>query len=421
MNYYLCIDLKSFYASVECVERGLDPLKVNLVVADPSRGNGAICLAITPPMKKLGIHNRCRLFEIPKGVKYITALPRMKKYMEISAKIYGIYLKYVSKDDIHVYSIDECFLDVTKYLQLYQMDAFKLAKRIIEDVYHSTGITATAGIGTNLFLAKVALDISAKKATDNIGYLDEDVFKKTIWHHKPITDIWNISHGIASRLAKLGIDDLYGVTQISEDVLYKEFGVNALFLIDHAKGIEPCTIEEIHNYKSKSNSISNSQILFEDYKYDDALLVMKEMVDLLVLELVEKELVTSSIGLGVGYSKNVIKGTGGTMKLTGYTQSRKEIMDAFVKLFNKTTNPNYLIRRIGIGFGGVISEDYASIDLFSNSEQLDKEKRMQEAIIEIRNKYGKNSILKAMDLSPKATTKKRNMLIGGHNSGEEKR
>ena len=417
---YLCIDLKSFYASVECVLRGLDPLKTNLVVADPSRGNGAICLAITPPMKALGIHNRCRIFEIPKNVKYITALPQMKKYMEISADIYGIYLKYVSKDDIHVYSIDECFLDVTRYLDLYQMDAITLAKKIIADVYNSTHITATAGIGTNLFLAKVALDITAKHAKDNIGYLNEEIFKATIWHHQPITDIWNISRGIASRLAKYGVYDLYGITQMNEDILYKEFGVNAEYLIDHANGVEPCTIEEIHNYKSKSNSLSTSQILFEDYKYDEALLVLKEMVDNLVLELVEKGLVASSISLGIGYSKDIIKATGGTTKLGGATSSKNTIMDAFINLFKRTTKEGYPIRRIGIGLGGIISEDYASIDLFTDEATLDKEKRMQKAIIDIKNKYGKNSILKAMDLAPKATTKKRNTLIGGHNSGEER-
>ena len=419
-NAYLCIDLKSFYASVECVLRGLDPLKTNLVVADPSRGNGAICLAITPPMKALGIHNRCRIFEIPKNVKYITALPQMKKYMEISADIYGIYLKYVSKDDIHVYSIDECFLDVTRYLDLYQMDAITLAKKIIADVYNSTHITATAGIGTNLFLAKLALDITAKHAKDNIGYLNEQIFKATIWHHQPITDIWNISRGIASRLAKYGVYDLYGVTQMNEDILYKEFGVNAEYLIDHANGIEPCTIEEIHNYKSKSNSLSTSQILFEDYKYEEALLVLKEMVDNLVLELVEKGLVASSISLGIGYSKDIIKATGGTTKLGGATSSKSTIMDAFINLFKRTTKEGYPIRRIGIGLGGIISEDYASIDLFTDEATLDKEKRMQKAIIDIKNKYGKNSILKAMDLAPKATTKKRNTLIGGHNSGEER-
>lgn len=417
---YLCIDLKSFYASVECVLRGLDPLKTNLVVADPSRGNGAICLAITPPMKALGIHNRCRIFEIPRNVKYITALPQMKKYMEISADIYGIYLKYVSKDDIHVYSIDECFLDVTRYLDLYQMDAITLAKKIIADVYNSTHITATAGIGTNLFLAKLALDITAKHAKDNIGYLNEEIFKATIWHHQPITDIWNISRGIASRLAKYGVYDLYGITQMDEDILYKEFGVNAEYLIDHANGIEPCTIEEIHNYKSKSNSLSTSQILFEDYKYDEALLVLKEMVDSLVLELVEKGLVASSISLGIGYSKDIIKATGGTTKLGGATSSKSTIMDAFINLFKRTTKEGYPIRRIGIGLGGIISEDYASIDLFTDEATLDKEKRMQKAIIDIKNKYGKNSILKAMDLAPKATTKKRNTLIGGHNSGEER-
>ena len=419
MKTYLCIDLKSFYASVECVERGLDPLKVNLVVADPSRGNGAICLAITPNMKKLGIQNRCRIFEIPSNVRYITALPRMKKYMEVSSQIYGIYLKYVSPEDIHPYSVDECFIDVSQYLNLYNLTSVELAKKMIKDVFDTTGITATAGIGTNLFLAKVALDISAKHATDYIGILDEDSFKKTIWHHKPITDIWSISRGTKKRLLKYGIDDLYGITQIEEEVLFKEFGVNARLLIDHAYGIETCTIEDIKNYKSKSNSLSNSQVLFSDYKYEDAYLVLKEMVDLNSLELIEKHVVTNNIALSIGSSKDVINPTGGARKLDGYTQSREKLMKEFCDLFEKTTNKNYLIRRISISFGNVKDEIFNSIDLFSDVEKMNKEKALQQTILDIKNKYGKNSILKGMNLEKNATAIKRNKLIGGHNSGED--
>jgi len=416
---YLCIDLKSFYASVECVARGLDPMTTNLVVADPSRGSGGICLAITPAMKKLGIHNRCRIFEIPTEVSYICAMPRMKKYMVVSSEIYGIYLKYVSPEDIHPYSIDECFLDVTGYLKLYNLTAVELAKKMIQDVLDTTGITATAGIGTNLFLAKIALDISAKHASDFIGILDEEEFKATIWHHTPITDIWNISRGIANRLNKYGVKDLYGITQLEEHLLYKEFGINAKLIIDHANGIEPCTIEDIKNYKSQSNSLSNSQILFEDYKYEDAMLVVKEMVDLNCLELIDKHLVTNNIGLYIGYSKNVIKATGANRKLDGFTQSREKLMNDFLDIFKKTTNPNYPIRQIAIGFGNVKDESFETVDLFTDLEQNRKEKALQETILSIKNKFGKNSILKGMNLEEKATTMKRNKLIGGHNGGNE--
>lgn len=418
-SIYMCIDLKSFYASVECVERGLDALTTNLVVADPSRGPGAICLAITPSLKALGIHNRCRIFEIPKGVEYITALPQMKKYMEKSAEIYSIYLKYVSKDDIHVYSIDECFLDATKYLDLYKKTPEELAKMITQDVYKQTKITATTGIGTNLFLAKIALDVTAKHAKNFIGYLDENEFKAKIWHHKPITDIWNIGNGIAKRLEKYGVYDLYGITQLDEKILYKEFGVNAELLIDHANGIETCTMEDIHNYKSKSNSLSNSQILFENYDYKDAFLVLKEMVDLNCLELVEKRLVTNSIFLVIGYANDDIKPTGGSMALNEYTSSRSKLMEYFINLFNKTTNPYYQIRRISIGFNNVKDEQYMTFDLFTDEEKEAKERSLQETIIDLKKKFGKNAILKGMNLEEKATTRKRNKLIGGHNSGED--
>lgn len=412
---YLCIDLKSFFASVECVERGLDPFKTNLVVADPSRGKGAICLAITPAMKALGIHNRCRIFEIPKGVAYITSLPHMKRYMEVSADIYSVYLNYVSPDDIHVYSIDECFLDVTQYLKMYRKTPKEMAVMLIDAVFEKTGICATAGIGTNLFLAKVALDITAKHAPDHIGYLNNEEFRRTIQTHQPITDIWNVGRGTAKRLEKYGVFDLKGVTELPQKLLYKEFGINAEHLINHANGIEPCTISEIKNYKPKSNSLSHGQILFEDYKYEDALLVLKEMVDKQVLELVEKKLVTDSISLYIGYSKDIVRATGGTRKIGEFTNSYKKLMGYFEALFKETTLKGYPIRKINIGFNNLQDDSMASITLFSDIEAEEKEKKLQEAIISIKNKHGKNAVLKGISYTEKGTARARNKLIGGHN------
>lgn len=424
----LCIDLKSFYASVECVYRNLDSLTTKLVVADESRGNGTICLAVSPALKELGVKNRCRLFEVPKELDFIIAKPRMKAYMEKSAEIYSIYLKYFSKDDIHVYSIDECFIDITDYIKMYELEPIDLAKKIIDDVFDTTGICATAGVGTNLFLAKIAMDITAKHNETHIGYLDEKLFKETLWYHRPITDFWNISYGTANRLAKYGVYDMHGITMLDEYTLYKEFGINAELLIDHASGIETCTIKDIHNYKSKSNSLSNSQVMFSDYTYDDALLVLKEMVDLNVTELVDKGLVTPSISLSVGYSKKMpnsyedyrsIPSSSGSMKLNVITNSRKELMDSFVQLFRKIVVKDKLIRRITISLNNVIDEAYATYDFFSNLSELEKEKNVVKTVSSINKKYGKNSILKGMDLEKNATTKLRNSLIGGHNSGED--
>jgi DNA polymerase V len=408
---------KMFFASVEALDRGLDPFETNLVVADPSRGNGAICLAITPAMKKLGVKNRCRIFEIPKNLEYLTALPRMKLYMDMSAKIYSIYLKYVSADDIHVYSIDECFIDATHYLKIYNKTAKEFAQMLMNAVMKETGVCATAGIGTNLFLAKVALDITAKHVPDNIGNLDEEEFKKQIWKHRPITDIWNIGNGIANRLAKYGVHDLYGVTKMNEQTLYREFGVNAEFLIDHAKGIEPCTISDIHNYKSKNNSISNGQILFDDYNYDDAFLVLKEMIDVLVLELIEKNLVTNNISLFIGYSKDVHPSTGGSKKLKKYTSSYKEIIKEFEELYKTKTAKDYPIRKINVGLNNIVDEDAVcfQLDLFSDVEQTAKERNVQEAVLNIKNKFGKNAVLRGISLEKKSTAKIRNKLVGGHN------
>lgn len=410
---YLCIDLKSFYASVECVERGLDPFSANLVVADPSRGRGAICLAVSPALKALGVKNRCRIFEIPEKVRYITAMPRMKRYMEYSADIYSIYLRYISPEDIHVYSIDECFFDVTAYLKMYSKSPKEMANMLMDAVMRETGICATAGIGTNMFLAKAALDITAKHAEDHIGYLNEDEFKKQLWHHRPITDIWNVGRGIAARLERYGIYDLYGVAHTDEAKLYKEFGINAEFLIDHANGREPCTIEEIHNYKSKTESMSNNQILFEDYSYDDAYLVLKEMVNLIALELAEKNLMTNSISLSIGYSGG--GGAGKTVKIPAYTDSEKKLLKYFEDCFRRTVRRDAKIRRIGVGLNNVVMRDFVDVDLFGDYIKDDKERRKQAAIVGIKNKYGKNSILRGMNLLEKATARKRNTLIGGHN------
>lgn len=413
---YLCIDLKSFYASVECVERGLDPFKINLVVADPTRGGGAITLAATPAIKKLGVPSRGRIYEIPKNIEYITAPPRMTLYMKYSATIYSIFLKFISSEDIHVYSIDESFLDITSYMSLYNTTPKQLAKMILDEIYDQTGITATVGIGTNLFLAKVALDITAKHAKDCMGYLDEDLFKQLIWHHQPITDIWMIGPGTANRLAMLGIKDLYGIAHYNEKILYKLFGINAEYLIDHAWGREPTEISDIKAYRPSSNSISNSQILFEDYNYKDAYLIMKEMVESNVLQLTEKHLVTNHISLYVGYSKNCIKPSRGSRKITNTTNSYRILLEEFKLLYKKIVNPNYPIRQIGISFENVKDEIYEQFDLFADQEDIEKEKRVQEALVHIRNKYGKNSVLKGMNFYEKATQRKRNGLIGGHNA-----
>ena len=413
---YLCIDLKSFYASVECVERGLDPFKINLVVADPTRGGGAITLAATPAIKKLGVPSRGRIYEIPKNIEYITAPPRMTLYMQYSATIYSIFLKFISSEDIHVYSIDESFLDITTYMNLYNTTPKQLAKMILDEIYDQTGITATVGIGTNLFLAKVALDITAKHAKDCMGYLDEYLFKQLIWHHQPITDIWMIGPGTANRLAMLGIKDLYGVAHYNEKILYKLFGINAEYLIDHSWGREPTEISDIKAYKPSSNSISNSQILFEDYNYKDAYLIMKEMVESNVLQLTEKHLVTNHISLFIGYSKNCIKPSRGSRKITNTTNSYRILLEEFKLLYKKIINPNYPIRQIGISFGNVKDEIYEQFDLFADQEDIEKEKRVQEALVHIRNKYGKNAVLKGMNFYEKATQRKRNGLVGGHNA-----
>ena len=417
-KYYLCIDLKTFYASVECVERGLDPFNTNLVVADESRGKGTICLAVSPKMKMLGVKNRCRIFEIPPTIKYMIAMPRMKKYIEYSANIYAIYLKYFSKEDIHVYSIDEAFMDVTNYLKMYKMNPIELAKVIINDIYKTYGITATAGIGTNMYLAKIALDITAKHSATNIGYLDEEKYKKELWHHKPLSDFWQIGKGIERRLNKMRIFTMYDVSHTDPKKLYKEFGINAEYLIDHSWGKESCTITDIKKYKPKTNSMTNSQVLFEDYSFEKARLVLKEMVELGSLRLIENNLVTNTVGLYIGYSKDIVKATGGMKKIINYTNIYTELLKTFLDIYDKTTNRNVAIRRIGVNFANVIETENVQLSLFTDQEKIDKERKLELTMSSIKNKMGKNTILRGMNLEEGATTLVRNKLIGGHNSGE---
>ncbi len=415
---FLCIDLKSFYASVECVERGLDPMTTNLVVADAERSDKTICLAITPSMKKLGIKNRCRVFEIPSGVDYIMAAPRMQKYIDYAAEIYSIYLKYISKDDIHVYSIDEAFLDVSKYLSLYQMDAEQLGQCIMDDIYKSLGVRSTCGIGTNLYLAKVALDITAKRAKDFIGYLDEDCYQKTLWDYKPLTDFWRLGNGTANRLANYGITTMRGITEADEDFLYKIFGIDAELLIDHAWGREPVTIADIKNYKPKNNCLSSGQVLMHDYNFEDGKLVVKEMTDLLCLDMVEKKLITSSLTLHIGYSNALHREPAhGTVKLPTETNSDSIIIPAMAELYKKIVDSHTPIRRITITCNRVIPEEYRQYTFFEQPGELERNRRMQEAVIHIKNKFGKNAILKGMNLQKNATTRERNHQIGGHKSG----
>ena len=415
---FCCIDLKSFFASVECVERGLDPFKVNLVVADPERGNGTICLAITPAMKALGVKNRCRVFEIPKNVQYITAKPRMKLYMEKSLQIYSVYLKFVSAEDILVYSIDECFIDLTDYVKLYGKTAMELTRFLIAEVFKETGVRAAGGVGTNMFLAKVALDITAKHSPDFLGYLDREEFKKTIWRHRPITDVWNVGPGIAERLKRYGIYDLYGVAHCDEELLYKEFGVNAELLIDHSKGIEPCTIKDAHAYKAKTASLSNGQVLFSDYSFDEALLVVKEMTEGLVLEITDKGLVTDSVSFSVGFADRTLATRGGTTKLPARTDSYKKIFPYIEKLFNKFAYKDEKIRRVNVGLNNLVPKEYVIYDLFTDNKQEEKQAALQKAVVDIKKKFGKNSLLRGISFEEKATVRERNKMIGGHNRGE---
>ncbi len=412
---YICIDLKSFYASVECVERGLDAMTTNLVVADPERTDKTICLAVSPSMKALGVSNRCRVFQIPKNIDYIMAPPRMELYIMYSAEIYGIFLKYFSKDDIHVYSIDEAFIDVTDYMHMYHKDARQIGQMVMQDILDTMGITATCGVGENLYLAKIALDISAKHTDDHIGVLSEETYRQTLWNHRPLTDFWRVGKGTEKRLAKYGIMTMGQIAQADEDLLYNEFGIDAELLIDHAWGREPVTIADIKRYKPKSNGFSNGQVLPCDYEYEKAKIVVKEMTDELCLQLVDKKLQTASATLHIGYS-NVLKieSARGSFTLANATSSSKVLVNEMVQLFERITNPHYPIRRITMSFNNVTEESYIQYDLFTNPEDRDKERSLQESILNIKKRYGKNFILRGMDLQDGATAIERNNQIGGH-------
>ena len=500
---YIAIDLKSFYASVECMERGLDPLTTNLVVADASRTEKTICLAVSPSLKNFGIPGRARLFEVVQKVReanakrkmnapgrklvgasydinelnnfpelevsYITAVPRMAHYMQYSTRIYEIYLRYIAPEDMHVYSIDEVFIDATTYLNTYNMTGHELALRMIRDVLKETGVTATAGIGTNMYLAKVAMDIVAKKIPADeegvrIAELDEISYRKLLWNHTPLTDFWRVGHGYAKKLIANGLYTMGDIARCSignkneyynEALLYKLFGVNAELLIDHAWGWEPTTIAEIKSYKPQKNSLGSGQVLQCAYTAEKAKLIVKEMTDLLVLDLVDKKLVTDQMVLTIGYDidnltdpkirdkyhgevttdyygRQVPKHAHGTANLPKFTSSTKIIMTAVEELYDRIINTDLLVRRVNIVASRVMSEsevkeenEYEQLDFFTDYEALErkraeekleceKEKNIQHAILDIQKKYGKNLLLKGMNLEEGAMTKERNGQIGGH-------
>ena len=500
---YIAIDLKSFYASVECVERSLDPLTTNLVVADASRTEKTICLAVSPSLKTYGIPGRARLFEVVQKVKevnagrlysapgrhfegasadftelsanpalavdYITAPPRMALYMEYSTRIYNVYLKYVAPEDIHTYSIDEVFMDVTDYLQTYQLSAHDLAMKMILDVLHTTGITAAAGIGTNLYLCKVAMDIEAKHTAPDengvrIAYLDEMTYREKLWSHRPLTDFWRIGRGYSKKLEAQGLFTMGDVAKCSiggetdyynEELLYKMFGVNAQLLIDHAWGWEPCTIADVKAYKPQSNSVGSGQVLQSPYSAQKGKLIVREMTDLLVLDLVDKGLLTDQIVLTVGYDienlsrpeiaqkykgpvttdhydRKVPKHAHGTANLGKMTSSTRQIIDAVMELYDRIVDPNLLIRRVNVTACRVAEEKsiaqqetYEQLNLFTDyaaaikeqeleKQNLEREKKLQHAMLDIKKKYGKNAILKGMNLEEGAMTVERNNQIGGH-------
>ncbi len=416
---YLCIDLKSFYASVECVERKLDPFTTNLVVADATRTEKTITLAITPALKKLGVKNRCRVFEIPKGIDYIMATPRMSLYMEYSANIYGIYLKYISKDDIHVYSVDEVFMDVTKYLKLYNMTSKELAVTIINDVYKSTGITATAGIGTNLYLAKIAMDIVAKHVSDNIGYLTEEIYREKLWNHRPLRDFWRIGSGIEKRLESMGIYTMGDIARADEELLFRTFGIDAELLIDHAWGREITEIEDIKKYKSDSHSLSRGQVLSKNYSFEAGGIIVKEMADLISLDLAAINMLSKSISLMIVYDNKLErKPSKGTIKLPINTSSTKIIMEYAFKLYNEIAYKDGFIKKVTISLNDIIPEEYEQMSFLFDNEGLEKERKLQKMIVGLKDKYGKNIALKGMNLQKDATTIERNSQIGGHRSGD---
>lgn len=413
---YMVVDQKSFYATVECVARGLDPMTTKLVVADPDRSQNTICLAVTPAMKALGVKNRCRIREIPGNIKYIVAPPRMQLYIDCAAEIHSVFLKHFAPQDIYTYSIDESFIDVTPYLKMYGIPVKELAKRVIDDIREIVGTVSTCGIGTNLFLAKVALDIQAKHAPDFIAELNEEQYREQLWDHKPLTDFWGIGPATAKRLWDRGISSMRGIAQLDIDRMYDWFGVDGEILYDHAWGREPTTMADIKAYKSKSKSLSSSQVLMRDFRYDEAEIIAKEMVDQLCLDMAAKGLATESVSLYVGYSYTYrVPGAGGTAKLSAETNASSVIMPAIGTLYRRIVNPAYGIRRICLSCNNVV-EDRGTFQLSmleDTNKQL-RDKSLQETLLGIRAKYGKNAILRGISYTPASTARERNRQIGGH-------
>lgn len=418
---YLCIDLKSFYASVECVERGLDPLATDLVVADPSRSEKTICLAVSPSMKAKGVRNRCRVFEIPEGMHYIMAPPRMALYIRYSADVYGVLLKYFSKEDIHVYSIDESFIDAGNYLPYYHCTTRELGERIREDILRTTGIPATCGMGTNLYLAKIALDITAKHSPDFFGALDEETYRATLWNHRPITDFWRVGHGTARRLAGLGIETMGQLALYpSPEKIYRLVGIDAEILIDHAWGVEPVTMADIKSYRHRSRSLSNGQVLACAYTVEEARVVLMEMLDTTCLDLVDKHLVTQSVTVWIRYDKDewgLVGSDGGTARFAFPTNSRDAILPQVVSVYDDIVDASRHVRNLGISCNDVTDEETGQMSLFGEGESAAQERARQRAILNVKSKFGKNALLRGVDLLPKATQRERNTQIGGHRSG----
>ena len=414
---YFCIDMKTFYASVECAERGLNPFETYLAVVDESRGKNALCLAITPKMKAKGIKNRCRMSEIPRDIDFIRALPRMQLYIDYAADIYGIFLNYFDPRDIHVYSIDESFIDVTDYLKMYKLSPRQLAKKLMNEIANKKQIPSTVGIGTNLYLAKIALDITAKHSTSHIGFLTEEIYRETLWKHRPITDFWQVAEGTARRLAKYAIYDMGGVANAPQELLYKEFGINAELLIDHAWGREPCLIEDIKNYKGKSKSVSFSQVLPRDYTFEEARIVFSEMVLNGCQEMMRRHVITKKVGLFVGYTFGGQEPTGGTIRMTITTNLNSCIQPYAMDLFDRTTDKHTPIRRLGITFADVCDEGCEGYDLFTDFDAVKRERERERAVLGIMDKYGKNAVLRGTNHLDCGTQKERNTFIGGHRAG----
>ncbi|MCR4907255.1 MAG: DNA repair protein [Lachnospiraceae bacterium] len=414
-RHYICIDLKSFYASVEAAERGLDPMTVRLVVADPERSKNTICLAVSPAMKALGVKNRCRIADIPPNMDYICAVPRMQKYIDYSAEIYGIYLKYFSKDDIHVYSIDEAFIDVTGYFSLYRCTPREMGLMVMNDIAKNLGIRATCGIGTNLYLAKVALDIVSKHSPDFTGELDEESYRRQLWHHRPLTDFWMTGRGTASSLERKGILTMKDIAKTNEDMLYRAYGINAELMIDHAWGREPVTIKDIKAYTPRFHSLSSGQMLMRDYGFEEAKLVIKEMTDLLCLDLIDMELVTQSITMSVSYSLKVeLPSAHGTERLAKTTNAPLIIIPAAVRLFERIADRCQPIRRLSVTCNNIVPETYVQLSIFRDAQKTEKDRDMQKTIIGLKKRYGGNAVLRGISYMEGATTIIRNSQIGGH-------